>query len=261
MEHLPAPWTVGVILLSAFYLTVNGPVLTSLGVQKGDPREMLSVSMQQLSRVWHEKPEQLSGEERAYIETLIRRDALDSYVRVNADPVKSGFQTQVLKADPMKFLRVWAGIGLREPLLYLDSFLMGNWGYWYPGRTQYWINYIAFDGNFMEEEYNVLNIFRNSRLPRYEAYLREICLTPEFEKIPVISVILNQAFPFWLMLFTGTILIYRKKYRLLTPLTLILGYWGTLLLGPVTSVRYAFPLMICVPLMAELLLLDFPEHI
>ena len=41
---------------------------------------------------------------------------------------------------------------------------MGNWGYWYPGETQYWISYIMFDGAFLEDEYNVLHIFRNSHM-------------------------------------------------------------------------------------------------
>ena len=99
-------------------------------------------------RVWHEAPESLTREEKAYIETLILPEALDGYVRVNADPVKSGFQTNVVKEDPLKFVGTWAGIGAKEPLIYLDSFLMGNWGYWYPGETQYWISYIMFDGAF-----------------------------------------------------------------------------------------------------------------
>lgn len=249
-------WSAGAFLLTAVYLTVTGPVLTSLGVRKGDAREMLSVPMQQLARVWHEKPEQLTGEEREYIESLILPEALISYIPVNADPVKGGFQTEVVKEDPVKFLRIWAGIGAREPMVYLDSFLMGNWGYWYPGKTQYWINYISFDGNFMEKEYNILSIHRDSRFPRYEAYLRRISLTPEYEKVPVLSLVLNQAFPFWLMLLAATALFYRRRMRFLTPLTLLLGYWGTLLLGPVTTARYAFPLMICVPLLAELLLCD-----
>ena len=234
------------------YLTLNGPVLTAFGVEKGDAREMLSVPMQQLARVWHEAPESLTREEKAYIETLILPEALDGYVRVNADPVKSGFQTNVVNEDPLTSVGTWAGIGAKEPLIYLDSFLMGNWGYWYPGETQYWISYIMFDGAFLEDEYNVLHIFRNSRFPWYNNYLRTISLTPEFEKIPLLSLILNQAFPFWLMLAAGTVSIYRKQTCLLVSLSLILGYWGTLLLGPVTGVRYAFPLMLCVPLLFEL---------
>lgn len=260
-RSLAPRWFVLAAALIAVYMTVNGPVLTSLGVEKGDAKEMLCVPMQQLARVWHEKPESLSEEERAYIEELILPDALEGYVRVNADPVKSGFRTEVVKDDPGKFVKTWAAIGAKEPLVYLDSFLMGNWGYWYPGETQYWINYIVFDGSFMEEEYNILHIFRNSRFPQYENYLRNISLTPEYEKIPLLALILNQAFPFWLMLLTGTALIYRRRPAFLVPLSLIFGYFGTLLLGPVTCVRYALPLIVCVPLMMEILLFRTRERI
>ncbi len=44
-----------------------------------------------------------------------------------------------------------------------------------------------FDGAFLEDEYNVLHIFRNSRFPWYNNYLRTISLTPEFEKIPFVA--------------------------------------------------------------------------
>ncbi|MFQ8840566.1 MAG: DUF6020 family protein [Clostridium fessum] len=63
-----------------------------------------------------------------YIETLIDPQALSEYVRVNADPVKSGFHTEVMQADMGRFVRTWAEIGKRHPDIYLDSFLMGNWG-------------------------------------------------------------------------------------------------------------------------------------
>ena len=105
----------------------------------------------------------------------------------------------------------------------------------------------------MEDEYNVLHIFRNSRFPWYNNYLRTISLTPEFEKIPLLSLILNQAFPFWLMLAAGTVSIYRKQTCLLVSFVADSGYWGRSLLGPVTGVRYAFPLMLCVPPLFELL--------
>ncbi len=45
-----------------------------------------------------------------------------------------------------RFVRIWSEIGKRHPGIYLDSFLMGNWGYWYMGDSQYWISYILYDG-------------------------------------------------------------------------------------------------------------------
>ena len=206
-------WFCSVSAVTFFYLAVTGPVFTAFGVEKGDSREMLSVPMQQLARAYHEEPGQLTEEELKYIEALILPDNLEQYVSVNADPVKSGFQTGVVKADPMKFLKMWLTIGSKTPLVYADSFLMGNWGYWYPEETQYWINYVVFDGAFLDREYNVLNIRRDSRFPAYENYLRETSLTPAFQDVPVLSVILNQAFPFWVMLVLAAVCVYFKKYQ------------------------------------------------
>ena len=155
--------------------------------------------------------------------------------------------------DPLEFLAVWTSVGKKHPDLYFDSFCMGNWGYWYPGSTQYWISYILFDGAFLEPEYNILNVRRNTHFPALEEKLREWTLTPVFDDVPILSFVLNQAFPFWLMLTAAFWLMYKREYRLLVPLALIFGYWGTLLLGPVTSVRYALPLLYCVPGMTELL--------
>lgn len=244
------------VLLAAavLYAVFTGPVFTFIGVEQGDMREMLSVPMQQLARAYSEERERLTDEEVAYIEELIPPAYLEQYVSVNADLVKSGFRTEVLKSDPKKFLTMWWKIGVKMPSVYADSFLMGNWGYWYPGATQYWINYLLFDGAFMSDEFNVLRIHRDSKFPQYEAYLRNISLTPAFETIPGLSVILNQAFPFYVMLVASAALLYRKDYKLLLPLLLPFAYFGTLLLGPVTSYRYVFPLVLCVPSLFEQIL-------
>lgn len=257
-RNLLKRWLILFISVTGCYYIVTGPLYTLAGVQAGDGREMLSVPMQQLARAYEEVPERLTDEEMEYITTLIPPEYLEQYVSVNADPVKSGFQTDVMKEDPGKFIKTWFSIGRKAPLVYADSFFLGNWGYWYPEESQYWIDYIIFDGAFMEAEYNVLNIHRESRLPSYEGHLRNLALTPAFQDVPVLSVILNQAFPFWCLLITASALIYFKKYRALLPLILPFAYFLTLLLGPVTSVRYVLPLMFCVP---ELfcLILDSPH--
>lgn len=247
-------WLILTAGVAALYLSVTGPVFSLLGIGKGDAREALSVPMQQLARVYNKTPEQLNEEEQDYIERLILPEYLARYIPVNADPVKSGFQTSVLKEDPGKFVKTWLSVGVKAPRIYADSFLGTNWGYWYPGKTQYWIHYILFDGAFMEEDFNLLGIRRTSLFPAYEQLLRTWTLTPAYEAVPILAIILNQAFPFWLMLIASAVFIYQNRYLNLLPLPLILGYWGTLILGPVTSARYAFALMLCVPVLLIMIL-------
>lgn len=250
-EGCPVRFLLGSLAVTAVWFCLSGPIPGAMGIGKGDSREMLCVPMQQLARVWTEEPERLTEEEKEYIETVIDKTALESYVRVNADPVKAGFRTEVLKEDPGRFVSVWASVGRKNADLYFDSFCMGNWGYWYPGESQYWISYILFDGAFLEPEYNILNVRRNTHFPALEEKLRELVLTPVFDSVPVLSFVLNQAFPFWLMLTVFFWLVWKRSFRLLAPLSLLLGYWGTLLLGPVTSLRYVLPLLYCVPRLLE----------
>ena len=241
------------LLVAALWYVLSGPIPTAFGVGKGDAREMLCVPMQQLARMYHEVPEKLTPEEKEYIETLIDPQALSEYVRVNADPVKNGFHTEVMQADIGRFVRTWAEIGKRHPGIYLDSFLMGNWGYWYMGDSQYWISYILYDGAYLEGNLNILHITRNSHFQALSDWLREATLTPAFQSVPVLSVLLNQAFPFWLMLFAAGFAVWKHRAYEILPMMLLLGYWGTLLLGPVVSLRYALPLIYCVPRMLEMI--------
>lgn len=247
-------WFIGAsLLVAALWYVLSGPIPTAFGVGKGDAREMLCVPMQQLARIYHEVPEKLAPEEKKYIETLIDPQALSEYVRVNADPVKSGFHTEVMQADMGRFVRTWAEIGKRHPDIYLDSFLMGNWGYWYIGDNQYWISYILYDGAYLEEDLNILHITRNSHFQALSDWLREATLTPAFQSVPMLSVLLNQAFPFWLMLFAAGFAVWKRRAYEILPMMLLLGCWGTLLLGPVVSLRYALPLIYCVPRLLEMI--------
>lgn len=241
------------LLVAALWYVLSGPIPTAFGVGKGDAREMLCVPMQQLARIYHEVPEKLAPEEKEYIETLIDPQALSEYVRVNADPVKSGFHTEVMQADMGRFVRTWAEIGKRHPDIYLDSFLMGNWGYWYLGDNQYWISYILYDGAYLEDDLNILHITRNSHFQALSDWLREATLTPAFQSVPMLSVLLNQAFPFWLMLFAAGFAVWKRRAYEILPMMLLLGCWGTLLLGPVVSLRYALPLIYCVPRLLEMI--------
>jgi hypothetical protein len=51
----------------------------------------------------------------------------------------------------------------------------------------------------------------------------------------------------WCYFFMAIWLLLQKKYRDLLPFTWILGYYGTLILGPTVQLRYLYPLMVALP--------------
>ena len=100
---------------------------------------------------------------------------------------------------------------------------------------------------------DILHITRNSHFQALSDWLREATLTPAFQSVPMLSVLLNQAFPFWLMLFAAGFAVWKRRAYEILPMMLLLGCWGTLLLGPVVSLRYALPLIYCVPRLLEMI--------
>ena len=124
-------------------------------------------------------------------------------------------------------------------------------------ESPYWMKFILFDGAWMEPEQNILDIERNSKLPAYEEYLRNVSYELIQDKAPVVSTILNEAFPFWLMMVVASVLLYRRQYERLVPLLLVAGFWGTTLLGPLIAIRYAYPIIVCVPTMFSMICMEY----
>lgn len=235
-------------LIAIFLVCIlNGPIFSMVGIEKGDSREMLSVPMQQLAKVYNE--EKLNDSEKEMIETLIDKKSLNNYVSRISDPVKSGFHTDVLMENKAEYLNLWFQLFLKYPKSYMISFLDGCYGYWYFDETVYWDKYILFDGAFMTEDSNILKIERDSKLPILEEKLREISYNQTYKDVPLFSFIFNQAFPTWCLVFCLALAICLKKYELLVPLGMLGAYFGTLLLGPVVGIRYVYPLLVCTPAM------------
>lgn len=227
---------------------IMGPISTAFGIEKGNMREMLSVPMQQIARVWNKNPSSITEEEKNIITRIIPVEYLEQYDEYSADPVKSGFNSQAFTKNMLKFLNIWINLGLKNPVIYLESFFCGAYQYWYIGPRLYCYDGVFYDGSFMDAQYDTLKITRHTLLPVYDEYLRNMSNGHDYNRFPVLSVVMNMAFPFWLMIIGISILMYMRKYKYISIFILPIGYWGTCLLGPVAMLRYDLPLIVGIPL-------------
>ena len=196
-----------------------GPLISILQIPKGDPREMLSVPMQQMAAVWKADQADLIAmdeEDRILLEELIDPPCLDQYLPNCSDPVKSGFRTEVLK-DITQY-------GEYRYLLYTNTF----------------------------PENNVCNIQRSGFLKEYEYYL--INTADRLDQMVGLRWILSPVLPAWLMFLNFGVALREKNKKNGCALLLLLGQWGIMLLSPIVLVRYAFPMIACVPTLVYLLL-------
>lgn len=90
---------------------------------------------------------------------------------------------------------------------------------------------------------------RTSYLPLAEKFYRSIADKTIQEKYPVISMLFSPGMAFWVLLLTIATCIYRKKSKMLLPLSLVAVHCINVLLGPVVIMRYSYPLILCVPVL------------
>lgn len=238
------------VLLGWFLM---GPLINILGIPQGDSKEMFSVPMQQMARVWKEYDAgniQLNEEDVALLEELIPKENLQSYHEDNADYVKMGFDTEVFKENMGEYIQLYLKLGIENPMIYINAFGRMLSGYWDLDQYGYYRSQL-YDNTYRENYYNIFDIQRDSLFPHYEQYLMQ---TVQYtQQMSVLRLIYSQALPVWILVAFFVVKAFEKNRAILGSSLLLVGQWGILILSPAMLVRYAFPLILCVPVMVVLL--------
>lgn len=243
--------TAGLMMFGVY----QGPITALVGVQKADaPQEMLSVPIMQLARVRSYYDAELSETDKEQIEAYLPDwDNYSSLSCAISDPVKNTFNVSLFREAPARFFKLWLRIGAEHPAAYIDAFLRLTVGYWYPDMDyRDWPAYQP----YYQYEYHLpsgapqLKRSTPAALQWLNDLYLDLSLNNSDQQLPVLSLLTSAGLAAWILLLFIGWAVYHRRWRTLWPSTLLLGLWGTLLLGPVVLMRYALPL-----LMAEGLLI------
>lgn len=229
---------------------------------QGDKREMLSVPIQQLARtmVYHggigvieEDDNSMDEVDKALINDFILYESYRDYDPAISDPVKGKTNTYVFVYRMKEFLQTYLKLLKQYPGDYINAFLGLTAGYWspfdvshgsiyeYPGVSG--LGYIQ-TARVKEEGWG---IFIEPKLPGLLEKMELFADENLYLKIPVINVLMVPGTWFWALLVAALWLLTHKKYELLIPFILVLGYFATLFLGPTVQLRYIYPVMTLLP--------------
>lgn len=225
------------------------PCVDIFGIEHGDSREMYSIPMQQLARVWNEAEVgnvELLSQERELIETLILKENLQAYVSYSADFVKSGFITQVFEENKKEYLQLYFRLALKYPGIYVRAFTELVSGFW-DIRQYGEFRGLLYTNTYTDPFFNVCQIGRKSLFPAYESYL--VTFSEKLASFPVFNVLFSHVLPVWLLFIVLVDSLFQRRWKLLATMMFLFGQWGIMLLSPAMLVRYAYPLMICVPVL------------
>ncbi|MDE6212576.1 MAG: hypothetical protein K2M70_03765 [Lachnospiraceae bacterium] len=244
--------SLGILLLFA----VSAALLKTLThAQSGSPREMLSVPLQQMARVWVNKEngelmddQSLRQEMEKYMPPEWGFSVYDPHL---ADRVKN---IAIIHDDPKGLIKTWIRLGMEYPGIYIDAFLDNSVGLWfltddtharvYGIGTETGFGYLSTDNRTMPAG---CEIVEHSYLPGLRAIMEKIVSDNEYEDWPVIKFLFAPALYWWLLYLYVVVVLYKKRYREVLPAVFLVVYYLTLLLSPTVLIRYMYPLVVTVP--------------
>lgn len=213
-----------------------------IGAKKPSVRESLSVPLQQIARVVKEHGTEISDQDKAIIDEILPYDQLPELYREQiSDNVKEKLDEEALKADLGRYAALWFRLFWQHPKTYLESFLCGTYGYWYP-NVQYWINtYVP------PSTVNDLKINHANLMPISDDIIIQLNENT-LRVLPVFSMLYSIGFMIWVVILSAAIFILKGEKKMLIPLALLAALWLTVLASPVfAEYRYIYGVILCAP--------------
>ncbi len=244
-------------------------LFTLTNAQQGDKREMLSMPIQQLARcmIYHggvdileEDDNTIREEDKVFINDFLLNEGYKEYRPDISDPVKRHTNTYVVRYRAKEFVSTYIRLFLKYPGDYVNAALATNAGFLSPSDISHaTINVNGRDRGlgyvqtrWVDAELNPQGIYKASLWEGLHEKLESWADNNDYLNIPILKYLFVPGTYLWLYFLLTGVLLVNKRYRMLLPLSLVLGYYATLLLGPTVQLRYIYPVMIVLPFMALL---------
>ena len=228
------------------YFIITGPIYAKLNIAKSSSREMLSIPIQQMARIVKYKYDELTVEEKEKIATYIPIEEVgELYNPTISDPVKNTFSSEEFERNKLDLFKLYAKLALKFPGETMESLVGNTYGYYYPEVTTYAIATGTYTQVFDNEKFMDIHLNPIIKIPLIDKIINSIYN----KKIPMVSLIANIGFAFWVLLAIFTFGIYKKNYRLAICYIPIVLLYLTCLASPVSGeLRYIYSMFLCLPL-------------
>ena len=239
-------------------LTMN-VVKISLHAGSGPAIEKYSVMIQQFARVAYYHKDNLSKEDAELIDNYLPGySTTPQYNFSLADAPKYNANGEAF-SNTSAFIFDWLHIVINYPEDCIDAYLGLISGYFFTDDIAI-SRYLGYGRESMRgllETFNAVkpgaegdvHIESNSKLPRLQYFMEGIVSNEEYLYYPLIPILFRPAFYIWIAITCIAALVYKKRYQLILVSSLQITYFLTVLLGPVSNIRYAFQIILAVPLL------------
>ena len=247
------------VCAAAILLSTGVPKLleTAVGAEKTPSSELLSIPGQQIFRT--AEYADISEEEYADINTWFS-NATHRYRPHCADPTKGGnFDFERYQREPEGYWDMYFKYLKRYPRIYLEAFLANCQGLWYPDdishahslSSEEWDFVYMKSGNIVPEQAGTIEA--RSYIPKLKNLIKDVAHHARHENVPLLSHLFRPSFYVFILLLGVLLSAYRRAGSWALCTLPVWGVFFSLLFSAGVIVRYAYPIMACVPVLFALL--------
>jgi len=245
-----------VISVVTIFLSSNAWFINAFNIKDvSSVKEMSSVPLQQLARVYNRNNLSLSDSDKQLLIRIVGHDDLIQYNPYWSDFIKRYFNQQVFIDNKDEYIQLYCRTLKNNPSIFIDSFLENTLFSWYPFAVNE-SRYTLYDKGLTSANTSFLFITDvnqpatlDSKIPHIYSIIQSISYENQVSNVPIYSLLYSIGFMFWLFLYCIMISIYRKDWNILNVSILVILYTATLWLGPVMFIRYFLYLWFLFPIM------------
>ena len=241
-----------VILIPLAVINVfNHVIRPQLNIPDSPAREALTMPIRQTSAIVVEMEDTLTEEESAVLHELFVYEKIpEMYTESfqNADPLKGQFDPWASSDAIMRYMKIWAELGMKHPLTYINVFLCSNTRYYDPFLGVYgdiygwfgieqapYVNQGLFDIHYADQTAVLRSALTN--------------IADSFPRLPLISLFYSIGFNAWVLIFCLAYLLRKNIKGIIIPLLPGLGTFIMLQNSAINGFfRYMLPMLISLPL-------------
>lgn len=234
---------VGLLISHLIFVNI---IMPAMGVANGSSREMFSIPFQQTARYVKYFGDELTEEERETIDHVLDYEIIkEKYNPDISDAVKNTYRAdsdEQLKA----YFKLWLKCFFRHPGVYLQAFINGTYGYYYPDYEQKYVS--TYQLYIMGEpaatgDMDIYYINNKERIT-----VDNYCYF--WDNLPVLKLFTKSGTYTWILLSLAMLLMRRKKYMESIALLPSAFSIAVCILSPVNGcLRYSLPVVASIPLL------------
>lgn len=190
----------GISCVLVFALALPAVVFPAIGgVAPGGRQEAIGFAIQQFISVARETPSAISAEDRAALQGILDIDAaIEDFEAFRADGAKGHFKSQATTAEVLRFVGIWAKVGLQHPVAYAKAiaYTSGMLYIPYMKMTYYYDNdFSKRTQRFLKADPNFNVVFRHPQaLKDANDYLEFHSIEAHISDLPVVSLFFTTGF-------------------------------------------------------------------